>query len=77
MARWIDQTLKINQDAEIALKERVVYIYDPKYERGVCLDPVSPDDAFAMCIALKLAAKRLQDIGENKKYWEAPEGGRV
>lgn len=66
MARWINQTLNVNRFAQIILEPDQVLISggDPEVETSACFHPVNRDDANAMAIALRLAAKRLEDIGK-------------
>lgn len=69
MARWIEQRLRINDQAQIDLMEDQVWIGsadDPKESSGceAQFKPATREDANAMSIALKMAAKRLEDIGK-------------
>ena len=67
MARWIDQTLRVDQDAQIILlSDRVIIeVGDNQgWDGFATFKPKSPDDAMAMGISLRLAAKRLEDIGK-------------
>lgn len=63
MARWITQTLSINARAEIILEAGFVAIGDVGKGCAVFM-PESREDANAQAIALRLAAKRLEDIGK-------------
>ena len=63
MARWIPQTYHINPRAQIILEPQFVTIGDCKSGPAVFL-PESMDDAFAMAIALRQAAKHLEEIGK-------------
>lgn len=68
MAQWIDQILKVNDRVQIDLNHDSVWIGgsentefdgDPAF-----FTPKTRDEANRMSIALKLAAKRLEDIGK-------------
>lgn len=63
MARWITQTLSVNARAQIILESKFVTIGDIKNSSAVFM-PETPDEANAQAIALRLAAKRLEDIGK-------------
>lgn len=71
MALWINQTLHVSQDATVFLGEKGVHINngdtDEDNERGGSFIPESRDQANGMAIALRLAAKRLEDIGKGMK----------
>ncbi len=65
MARWIKQVLMINEFAEIDLGESDVWITaSEEVSGGAQFKPTTRDEANAMAIALRLAAKRLEDIGK-------------
>lgn len=64
MARWITQALHVSPVAEITLFEDWVKIGDPCDKGPAFFEPETRDDANAMAIALRLAAKRLEDIGK-------------
>jgi hypothetical protein len=66
MAHWIDQTVHVSDHAEIVLKEDRVIIQDSQGWDGfsATFRPVDFDDAASMSIALRLAAKRIEDIGK-------------
>lgn len=64
MARWITQTYKVNQDCEIEVAEGGVWIGHPEHPAGATFAPKDLQDAMAMSIALRAAAKRLEDIGK-------------
>jgi len=63
MARWITQTLSIHARAQIILEANAVTIGDVGNGCAVFL-PENREDANAQAIALRLAAKRLEDIGK-------------
>ncbi len=67
MPRWIQQTLRLDDHAQIDLWEDQVWIGipdDPDNGSGAAqFMPKTRDDANRMSIALKMAAKRLEDIG--------------
>ena len=63
MARWITQTLSIHARAQIILESKFVTISDIGNGCAVFM-PETRDDANAQAIALRLAAKRLEDIGK-------------
>lgn len=71
MARWIDQTLNLNECIQIDLTETCVWIGspdDPESHPGpATFAPTTKDDANRMSIALKMAAKRLEEIGKGLK----------
>lgn len=66
MARWIQQTLDINPRACITIGERRIWIGGSgQYENGEAIfEPKDLADAQAMSLALRMAAKRLEDIGK-------------
>lgn len=69
MPRWIEQRLRINDHAQIDLMEDQVWVgsADDPEETSGCeaqFKPDTRDDANRMSIALKMAAKRLEDIGK-------------
>lgn len=66
MARWIQQTLSINSRAIIVISEHSVWIGGAgKLENGEAVfEPKDLADAQAMSLALRMAAKRLEDIGK-------------
>ena len=64
MARWITQTYKVNQDCEIEVSEADVWIGHPNQPAGALFAPKDHQDAMAMSIALRAAAKRLEEIGK-------------
>lgn len=66
MAQWIRQTLHINDDAEIVLGEIGVWIgnADDGHPEPARFNPETREDAESMAIALRLAAKRLEEIGK-------------
>lgn len=63
MARWITQTLSIHARAQIILESKFVTIGDVGNGCAVFM-PETREDANAQAIALRLAAKRLEDIGK-------------
>lgn len=67
MARWITQTLNVNPEAQITLYEDSCVIglpSDSGHNGAAFFVPLDRADANAMAIALRLAAKRLEDIGK-------------
>lgn len=70
MARWIEQTLRVNDSATIVIQEDGVWIAQGLGESAYSparFIPTSRDDANGMAIALRLAAKRLEDIGKGMR----------
>lgn len=68
MARWIPQTLHVSETAKIILGRDGVWIGTPgeedRLDGPATFDPQDREDANAMAIALRLAAKRLEEIGK-------------
>ena len=68
MARWIDQTLHVNDDAEVSLLGDAVWIGKAEVEdrlpQPALFAPTTREDANAMAISLRMAAKRLEEIGK-------------
>ncbi|MBA4274815.1 MAG: hypothetical protein C0436_04080 [Alphaproteobacteria bacterium] len=64
MARWITQTFSINTHAEIILNEDCVVIGDPMELPSAIFKPKDLQDAMGMSIALRAAAKRVEEIGK-------------
>ena len=68
MPRWIDQTLKVNEEVQIDLNHDSVWIGgqdDTNFEGDPAIFmPKTRDEANCMSIALKMAAKRLEEIGK-------------
>ena len=67
MARWIDQTLHVSDRAEIVLMgdQVVIQIADNQgWDGYATFRPEDAEDAASMSIALRLAAKRLEEIGK-------------
>lgn len=64
MARWITQTYKVNDDAEIEVGAGEVWVGHPTHPAGAIFKPKDLADAMAMSIALRAAAKRLEEIGK-------------
>lgn len=68
MALWINQTLHINPMVSIDINERDVWIgarYSEDEIPGPAhLNPVTRAEANSMSIALRMAAKRLEEIGK-------------
>lgn len=67
MARWIRQTLMVSEQAQITLlTDRVIIeiANNQGWDGGALFQPKDRDDANGMAIALRLAAKRLEDIGK-------------
>ena len=63
MARWISQNLNINARAQINLEAQFVTVGDLKNGPAVFM-PETRDEAEGMAISLRLAAKRLEEIGK-------------
>ncbi len=66
MAQWIRQTLHVDDHAEIVLGEIGVWIgnSDPEQEGPAEFKPRTREEANGMAISLRLAAKRLEEIGK-------------
>ena len=64
MARWITQTYNVNEEAEILVGSTEVWIGHPTDSCGAAFKPINLADAMAMSIALRAAAKRLEEIGK-------------
>lgn len=71
MALWIEQTLKLKPGQEIYLGEEGVVISGPEEdgsggerESSVAFAPNTRDEANRAAIALKVAARRLEEIGK-------------
>ena len=67
MARWILQTLHVSESAEIILGDESVVIQvaeNQGWDGAAHFEPKDREDANAMAIALRLAAKRLEEIGK-------------
>lgn len=66
MARWIPQTLHVSEDAAILLGGMGVWIGHPDegHPSPATFDPKDREEANSMAIALRLAAKRLEEIGK-------------
>lgn len=67
MARWIPQTLHVSSTAEIRLGESSVIIQladNQGWDGAATFEPKSSQEAGGMAIALRLAAKRLEEIGK-------------
>lgn len=66
MARWIPQTLHVSDSAEILIGDRGVWIGHPDDDppTPATFDPKDREEANSMAIALRLAAKRLEEIGK-------------
>jgi len=67
MARWITQTFSIDENAEIQLCGDMVNISDSSGCGLAVFKPKNLQDAMGMSIALRAAAKRLEDIGKGLK----------
>lgn len=67
MARWITQVYEVNDRAEIIIAESDVWIGCPDQPGGALFQPKDLQDAMAMSIVLRAAAKRLEDIGKGMK----------
>ena len=68
MARWIDQTLHVSDQAEIILKSEsvVIQIADNQgWDGRATFEPESQEDATTMALSLRLAAKHLEEIGKD------------
>jgi len=63
MALWITQTLDINARARIILESKYVTIGDVAQGAAVFM-PSTREEANSQAIALRLAAKRLEEIGK-------------
>jgi hypothetical protein len=67
MAHWIDQTLHVSDKAEIILMGDQVVIQiaeNQGWDGYATFHPVDYEDAATMSIALRLAAKRIEEIGK-------------
>ena len=64
MARWITQTYRIDELSEIEISESGVVISDRSGLGFATFEPKDLQDAMGMSIALRAAAKRLEDIGK-------------
>lgn len=68
MARWIPQTLHVSEKAEIILGQDGVWIglggNEDQLETSAVFEPQDREEANSMAIALRLAAKRLEEIGK-------------
>ena len=65
MARWIDQTLHISEDAEIVLKADAVIVQianNQGWDGYATFQPSNWEDATSMALALRLAAKHLEGL---------------
>lgn len=68
MARWIKQVLMVNEFAQIDLGDVDVWVGASDEVSGAAqFKPTCRDEANAMAISLRLAAKRLEDIGKGMK----------
>lgn len=63
MALWITQILDINARARIILESKYVTIGDVAQGAAVFM-PSTREEANSQAIALRLAAKRLEEIGK-------------
>ena len=67
MARWIDQTLHVSDSAEIVLRSGsvVVQIADNQgWDGYATFQPKTREDAASMALAMRLAAKHLEEVGK-------------
>lgn len=64
MARWITQTYSIDEYSEIEVAEDCVVVSRPGGKDFALFRPKDLQDAMGMSIALRAAAKRLEDIGK-------------
>ena len=67
MARWIEQTLHVSEQAEIVLLGDKVIIQlanNQGWDGAATFEPKDREDANGMAISLRLAAKRLEEIGK-------------
>lgn len=65
MARWLDQVLHIDRDTSVFIGDRHIWIGTPDGKQGpAILCPKDLADAQAMSLALRMAAKRLEEIGK-------------
>jgi len=74
MARWIKQTLSLDGgNIDVLLEHDFVCIGTPSEiwgeppEEALTFRPTSRDQANQMAIALRLAAKRLEDMGKGMR----------
>jgi hypothetical protein len=70
MARWINQTFHVSKDAEIVLCEDLVIIQiadNQGWDGYATFEPKSEEDARTQALALRLAAKHIEDIGKGLK----------
>lgn len=65
MARWITQTYSIDEHSQIEIGEECVIVSSPNGQDFALFRPKDLQDAMGMSIALRAAAKRLEDIGKN------------
>jgi hypothetical protein len=67
MARWIPQTFHVSDKAEIVLLDGsvIIQIADNQGWGGAAVfEPKDREEANSMAISLRLAAKRLEEIGK-------------
>lgn len=68
MAQWIRQTLSVNEEVEIVLCDKSVIVGTPEghfRKHGFAFfTPLTREEANAMSVSLRLAAKRLEEIGK-------------
>lgn len=67
MARWIDQTLHVSNNAEIVLRSGsvVIQIADNQgWDGYATFQPKTREDAASMALSLRLAAKHLEEVGK-------------
>lgn len=70
MARWINQTLHVSETAEIILGcdyVRIQVADNQGWDGYAVFRPCDQEEAASMSIALRIAAKRLEDIGKGLK----------
>lgn len=67
MARWINQTLHVSDDAEIVLKADSVIVQtadNQGWDGYATFQPKTREDAVSMALSLRLAAKHIEEIGK-------------
>ena len=69
MASWIMQTLRVTESTDVSLESNGVSIYwfYPEGSYHIDFYPCCREEANHMSIALKLAAKRLEEVGKGLK----------
>lgn len=67
MAQWINQTLHVSETAEIVLADdhvRIQIADNQGWNGYATFRPLDQDEAARMSIALRMAAKRVEEIGK-------------